>query len=132
MYPSTPLMFPIMSLLSIPMISHPSAFAYSANPLPPKRPCSSPESPTKTTLCSKSYFDNTRAASIVPAIPLALSLAPGLSEVKSVGSLTLESISPLIKMYRLGNFVPRLIATTLTTSTSCTIRSLVPFSTKFF
>jgi L-2,4-diaminobutyrate decarboxylase len=52
---------------------------------------------------------------MVPAIPLALSLAPGEVEVKSFGSLTRLSISPLIITYLLGYFVPRLIATTLTT-----------------
>ena len=52
------------------------------------------------------YLDKTLAASIVPAIPLALSLAPGESDVKSVGSVTLESISPLIIIYLLGYLVP--------------------------
>ena len=40
------------------------------------------------------YFDKSRAVSIVPAIPDALSFAPGESDVPSIGSETLESISP--------------------------------------
>ena len=69
-----------MSLFSTPIISQLFFFAYSAKPLPPNKPCSSPDKPTYTIELSNSYFDKTLAASIVPAIPLALSLAPGESE----------------------------------------------------
>ena len=43
---------------------------------------------------------------MAPAIPEALSLAPGESEVPSLGSETRESISPLIITNRLGSAYP--------------------------
>ena len=87
-------------------MSQPLFFAYSASPFPPKSPCSSPERPTYIILFSKVYLDKTLAASIVPAIPLALSFAPGESSIKFVGSDIRESISPLIITKLLGFNVP--------------------------
>ena len=49
------------------------------------------------------YVERIRAASIAPAIPEALSLAPGESEIPLFGSETRESISPLITTNRLGS-----------------------------
>ena len=49
------------------------------------------------------YLERIRAASIAPAIPEALSLAPGESEIPLFGSETRESISPLITTNRLGS-----------------------------
>ena len=80
--------------------------AYFAKPAPPNKPCSSPESPTYIILLSNLYLLKTLAASIVPAIPDALSLAPGASVVKSMVSLARESISPLIITYLFGYLVP--------------------------
>ena len=65
----------------MPIISQPFSLACLANPFPPKRPCSSPASPTYNMLFSNVYSERTLAASIVPAIPLALSFAPGESSV---------------------------------------------------
>jgi hypothetical protein len=85
-------------------MTHPSSRAFSARCRPPYSPCSSPASPAKTTVLSNPRSParwrccvRTRAASMVPAIPLALSLAPGLSDaVASSGSETRLSMSPLM------------------------------------
>jgi hypothetical protein len=68
------------------------------------------------------FFDRTRAASMVPARPLALSLAPGESDVPFSGSLTRESMSPAIIAIRSGSRVPRWMASPLTTSVGSGIR----------
>ena len=70
-------MLPIMSLLSTPTISHPSARARWATCRPPWRPCSSPESPVRMMLEGNRWALSRRAASSTPAIPEALSFAPG-------------------------------------------------------
>ena len=65
-----------------------------------------------------SYFVRTRAASMAPAVPVALSLAPGASVTASLPLDALESMSPDITTYRFGWTVPRWIATTFTTQVS--------------
>ena len=100
------------------MISQFFSFAYSARPFPPYKPCSSPDNPVYIIELSNLYLDKTLAASIVPAMPEALSFAPGESDSKSFGSETLLSISPLIITYRFGYLVPFWIATTLLIQTS--------------
>ena len=67
-------------MFNTPIISQLFFFANSAKPWPPYKPCSSPESPRYTIEFSNLYLDKTLAASIVPAIPDALSLAPGDSD----------------------------------------------------
>ena len=63
-----------------------------------------------------------RAASITPAMPLALSFAPGASVVASVPDEARESMSPLMTTYRSGSTSPRRTAITLTIITSSGIR----------
>ena len=72
----------------------PAALAASAMRRPPISPCSSPDNPTKTMVALKRWWLRTRAASIVPAMPLALSFAPGESSVLLKMSEIRESISP--------------------------------------
>ena len=74
----------------------PSSWASFAMARPPNSPCSSPERPARTMEPSKRYWLSTRAASRTPAIPEALSLAPGESAVRFMGSDTRESMSPLM------------------------------------
>ena len=96
MTPSTPSMLPIMSLFRTASMFQPSSTATSAMIRPPKRPCSSPESPARTIVAANepAWRLSTRAASIAPAIPEALSFAPGESLVKSPMSETRLSMSP--------------------------------------
>jgi len=89
-------MLPIMSSFNIAATSHPSSFATCAMCCPPHRPCSSADSPTRTTDVGKRYFESTRAASSTPAIPEALSFAPGASPSASYELEFLESMSPLM------------------------------------
>ena len=65
-----------------------------------------------------SYRLSTRAASIAPAIPVALSFAPGASVTASFPPDALESMSPAMMTYRFGWTVPRWIATTFTIQVS--------------
>ena len=104
--PSTPSIFPIMSLFKTPIISQFCSFAYLANPAPPYNPCSSPDKPTYIILFSNLYLLKTLAASITPAMPDALSFAPGDKDMKSLESLTRLSISPLIIINLFGLVLP--------------------------
>ena len=70
----------------------------------------------------KRYGLRTRAASITPAMPLALSLAPGESLVASSASETRESMSPVMMTRRSGSVVPGSTARTFTTQVSTGIR----------
>ncbi len=72
---------------------------------------------------------STRAASMTPAMPEALSLAPGASVVASMTSETRESMSPDMRTYRFGCSVPRRTATTFTTQVSSGTRRVRPAST---
>ncbi len=74
------------------------------------------------TLDGNSYCDRIRAASMVPAIPDALSLAPGASVTPSEPSEARESMSPDMMTYRFGCSVPRRTAITFTISTGSVIR----------
>ena len=128
MTPSMPVMLPIMSLLRMPMISRLSWMACAAMILPPKRPCSSPDRPTKMMLLAKSYLLSTLAASSTPAMPEALSLAPGESSVPLRGSEIRLSISPDMIIYLSGYTVPRFMASTLTMLVDTGILLLSPSS----
>ena len=75
---------------------------------------------------AKRCFESTRAASSVPASPLALSLAPGASEVASITSLTRLSMSPDMMTTRSGSSVPRWIAMTFTISVGSGMRGAGP------
>ena len=76
------------------MISQPSSRATRAICCPPHSPCSSPESPARMTELPNSCPASNRAASIAPAIPDALSLAPGASDSPSEPFEARESMSP--------------------------------------
>ena len=69
-------------------------------------------------LVGNRYCVSTRAASMVPAMPLALSLAPGASVSPSSVFEARESMSPDIITYLSGWVVPRWIAMTFTTFTA--------------
>ena len=114
--PFSPEIFPIISLLITASTFHFFSKAYSARMAPPYKPCSSPDRPTKATDALNLCLVSTLAASKTPASPDALSFAPGESDSESIGSLTLESISPLIIINRFGSSDPRRMATILTTS----------------
>ena len=113
--PSLPSTLPTMSLLITPVIRHPRDCAMAATVRPPRRPFSSPASAAYTIEPRKRCEERTRAASNTAAIPLALSLAPGLESVAFMMSDTRLSMSPLSRMYRPGSSLPRWMAITLTT-----------------
>ena len=71
---------------------------------------------------ANSLLDSTLAASKTPAMPEALSFAPGLSDTPSNGSVTLLSISPDIITKSFGLSDPLWIAITFTISVRDGIR----------
>ena len=80
-----------MSLVNMPAMLSPFAFASFAQPVEPSSPCSSPATAMNTSVASKRYFDITHASSIETAVPDASSLAPGASFSPSIGLDGIES-----------------------------------------
>ena len=81
----------MISLVIMPAMFHPFAFAAFAQPVEPSNPCSSPATAMNTSVASKLYFDITHASSIEAAVPEASSLAPGASVSPSTGLDGMES-----------------------------------------
>ena len=81
----------MMSLVIMPAMFMPFAFAALAKNVEPSKPCSSPATVMKMRVALNLYFDITHAISITAAVPEASSFAPGANPSGSVGVLRMES-----------------------------------------
>jgi hypothetical protein len=89
--PSSAVLEPTMSLLSIPWMSAPAAWNWAAAKFDPNSPCSSPATAMKTSVARGRRVAITLASSIETATPDASSSAPGASLVPLRTSVTRES-----------------------------------------
>jgi hypothetical protein len=89
--PAPPVELPMMSLVNMPAMLRPCAFAWDAKCAAPNSPCSSPATAMNTRVASNRRVAITRAISSTAATPDASSLAPGASDTASMTLVGIES-----------------------------------------